>query len=35
LFAELMEKVIDVLQRDEVKHKMDRNWNIQNTLKAL
>jgi hypothetical protein len=25
LFAELMEKVIDVLQRDEVKHKMDRN----------
>lgn len=24
-FAELMEKVIDILQRDEVKHKMDKN----------
>ncbi len=24
-FSELMEKVIDVLQRDEVKHKMDKN----------
>lgn len=35
LFAELMEKVIDVLQRDELKHKMDKNWNIQIILKAL
>jgi hypothetical protein len=35
LFAELMEKVIDVLQRDELKHKIDKNWNIQIILKVL
>ena len=35
LFAELMEKLIDFLQRDELKHKMDKNWNIQIILKAL